>query len=700
MEKDSALKLLRTALDNPEASFRDGQWEAIDGLINKKKKLLVVQRTGWGKSAVYFISAKILRSKGKGPTIIISPLLALMRNQLEAADRLGIRAITINSTNFEDWDKHKRDVLSNNVDALLISPERLANEHFIEKILIPIAHRIGMFVVDEAHCISDWGHDFRPDYRRITNILKFMPQGMPVLGTTATANDRVCRDIVAQLGDIEIIRGTLMRSSLRLQNISLPDQASRLAWLTQNIPNISGSGIVYTLTKRDANLVTKWLQNAGINAAYYYQGAKSEVFEKSDEYRNFIEERLKNNGLKVVVSTSALGMGYDKPDLGFVIHYQAPSSIISYYQQVGRAGRNIQTAFGVLLSGQEDSDINAYFRNSAFPSKEWVEEILDELDKADDGLSIPRLMQILNLRRGQIEKVIKYLNVEDNSPVVKVGSKWYRTSVTYEMDLNKIDRLTNQKIQEWEEVQSYISTEKCLMAYLQTSLDEKKVVACGKCANCKPSLALVSKVDRNSVLKAQLFLKHSEFDIKLKVRIESDALSQYGLRGNLPMNLRGEVGKSLSRWGDAGWGSVVAKDKSDGHFRDELVDAFVEMIEQRWSPSPRPTWVTCIPSRRKPDLVPSFAQRVANKMHLPFFEAIQKVKDTQQQKNQENSYFQCKNLDGIFEVNSGLIQNEEPVLLIDDAIDSGWTLTVATALLRQAGSGLVYPAVLTSTAVN
>lgn len=698
MEKVTALLLLRRAVNDPSIDFREGQWESIDNLVNRGKRLLVIQRTGWGKSSVYFISAKALRNEGKGLTIIISPLLALMRNQIESAQRLGVNAVSINSTNYKDWEEVKKSVVEDNVDALLISPERLSNEDFMSNVLQPIADKIGLFVVDEAHCISDWGHDFRPDYRRIIRILQFLPQGLPVLGTTATANQRVCKDIQRQLGDIDIYRGQLTRESLVLQNIVLKDQASRLAWLRENIMRIPGSGIVYTLTKRDAHIVTDWLNESNIEAAYYYSGAKEESFEDSNEYRQYVEDALYNNELKVLVATSALGMGYDKPDLGFVIHYQAPSSIISYYQQVGRAGRAIDTAFGILLSGSEDEDIHEYFRESAFPPEKRVNQILIEIENHGE-LSVPELTTKLNLRKGQIEQVLKYLQVEDMSPVIKVGSKWRRTAVEFKMDSEKIKRLTMQRVKEWGEVKEYLGYSGCLMNFLQDALDDSPEKKCGRCYNCNSKSGFSTEVSLESGIAASLFLKHSEFEIKLRIRIDSDSLSKYDIKGNIPPDLRAEKGMSLSRWGDAGWGKIVAQDKLLNHFRDELVDAFAQMINERWNPQPRPTWVTCIPSLRRPELVPSFAKRLAKKLGIPFYDTITKVEETPPQKQQENSYFQAKNLDGVFKINDNL-QNGEPVLLIDDVIDSGWTLTIASILLKRAGCAEVYPATLTSTSVS
>lgn len=697
MNRVQAQELLQTALANPTAEFRDGQWEAIDALVNHRQKLLVVQRTGWGKSSVYFISTKIFRDRGMGPTIIVSPLLALMRNQIESAARLGIVAETMNSTNTDEWRSVTQRILNNQIDCLLISPERLANDNFIETVLQPIADRIALMVIDEAHCISDWGHDFRPDYRRIVNILRQLPANTPVLGTTATANDRVVEDIQTQLGDIQIHRGPLIRESLALQAMILPDQASRLAWLAQVIPTLSGTGIVYTLTVRDAEQVANWLCENGIDAKAYHGSVEAEGFENSNLYRQHLEELLLHNDLKVLVATTALGMGYDKPDLSFVIHYQAPGSIVAYYQQVGRAGRGIEQAVGVLMSGVEDQDIHAFFRDSAFPSGQQVNEILNVLEQSD-GLSLRNIEEQTNLRHGQIEKVLKLLSVENPAPVIKEGSRWLRTPIRYQMDHVRIAHLTGQRVQEWQEVQSYIQDAGCKMTFLRRALDDHDPTPCGKCASCREQAVVDVVVEPALAHRAGIFLKHAEMVIKPNVQVASNAFEEYGFRGNLPQQIRAQEGRVLSRWGDAGWGRTVADNKHDGRFCDELVEATAVMIQQRWQPNPAPQWICCVPSRNHPELVPDFAQRLAARLGLPFVDAVSKVKDNQQQKGQQNRFHQCRNLDGAFQVTQ--LYQDQPVLLVDDIVDSGWTLTVIAALLQQAGSGLVYPIALASSSVK
>ena len=583
------------------------------------------------------------------------------------------------------------------MDALLISPERLSNEEFVEQVLLPVADRVGLLVVDEVHCISDWGHDFRPDYRRLVNVLRQMPPNVPVLGTTATANNRVIRDVQAQLGEIEIQRGPLVRESLVLQTLRLPDQAARLAWLAQYIPRLPGTGIVYVLTIRDAEQVAAWLNRQGIVARAYHSDVEHKDFANSNEYRLYLEGLLLRNELKVLVATTALGMGYDKPDIGFVIHYQAPGSVVSYYQQVGRAGRAIDRAYGVLLAGREDEDIHEYFRRSAFPDERDVEAILRALESAD-GLTVRQLEEQLNLRRGQIEKVLKILSVETPAPIIKEGSRWRRTPVDYRLDRERIERLARQREIEWREIQGYIDSHTCLMAYLRNALDDPETEVCGQCAVCRGNPVIEAREDGELAVAATRFLRHAEMPFVPKKQVAAGAFQIYGFRGNLPTELQTEEGRILSRWGDAGWGGAVAADKHAGHFRDELVGAVAEMIQQRWRPTPLPEWVTCVPSRNHPTLVLDFARRLADRLGLPFVEAITKARDNEPQKMQQNRYHQCKNLDGAFMVVEEILRG--PLFLVDDVVDSGWTMTVLAALLRQAGSGSVFPVALATTSTG
>ena len=696
-DRPTALSLLRTALDDPIASFRDGQWEAINSLVNHQERLLVVQRTGWGKSSVYFIATRILRDGGRGPTLIVSPLLALMRNQVDAARRIGIHALTINSTNRDEWPALQRAVLSDEADVLLISPERLANDEFVENVLLPIAGTIGLLVVDEAHCISDWGHDFRPDYRRLVNVLQRMPDNVPILGTTATANNRVVADVRTQLGEIGTQRGSLTRASLALQTMRLPTQAARLAWLVDHMDQLPGTGIIYTLTKRDANQVAEWLNRHGISANAYYSGVVSDDFDDSNAYRQYLEDLLLRNGIKALVATTALGMGYDKPDLGFVVHYQAPGSVVAYYQQVGRAVRGIERAVGILMSGDEDDDIHEYFRGSAFPPERWVNSILAELEESD-GLTTMQLEEAVNLRRGQIDHVLKFLSVDNPAPVIKDGSKWQRTPVPFNMDHDRIQRLTQQREAEWDEVQNYIDEPGCLMEFLARALDDPHPQPCGKCECCMDRPIVATTFTRDAAVQAGRFLRQAEIPLECKKQVARDAFLEYGFRGNLPAGLRAEEGRILSRWGDAGWGRVVAEDKHNLHFRDELVDAVAQMIRDRWHPNPAPTWVTCIPSRTHRALVPDFAERLANELGLPFVPVVTKIKDNEPQKRQQNRFHQCRNLDGVFAIHEQV--SDQPLLLVDDVADSAWTLTVAAALLRRAGSGPVWPLALATSSMG
>jgi len=685
---EQGLSLLRQALDNPTANFRDGQWEAIADLIENRSRLLVVQGTGWGKSLVYFLATRILRDRGSGPTLLISPLLALMRNQIAAAKRINIQAATINSSNVAEWERVEEDLLARKIDILLISPEGLANEKFRNDILLPIAEKIGLFVVDEAHCISDWGHDFRPDYRRIVRILQALPQNIPALATTATANNRVVDDIKAQLGSsLRLSRGPLIRESLQLQNIYLPSPAAPMAWLAEHLPNISGSGIIYTLTVRDAERVADWLQTQGIDALAYHSGLE-------EEEREVLEDQLLHNRIKALVATTALGMGFDKPDLGFVIHYQRPGSVVHYYQQVGRAGRAVAKAYGILLCGNEDEEITKYFIESAFPPEAHTEQVLNALNEADDGLSVPQLEQLLNLSNSQIAKVLKMLSLESPAPVTKRGTKWYATPVFYQPDRQKIEQLTSIRYQEQEQMGKYMESQECLMAFLARALDDSDPTPCGKCAVCRQQPLLPETYSQSMADRAIQYLRRNEQVIPPRKQWPpSKALQIYDFSGRIKEDFQAESGRALSLWGDAGWGELVKHGKyRDNRFDEALVRGAVEMI-QRWQPQPMPTWVTYVPSLYRPELVPDFAMRLAEKLGLPLLEVVRKVRDNKPQKNMSNSYQKTRNLDGVFAVDAANVR-QEPAFLVDDVVDSRWTFTVIAALLRRAGSGKVFPLAL------
>ncbi|NUN13830.1 MAG: RecQ family ATP-dependent DNA helicase [Myxococcales bacterium] len=685
---------LRIALNSPQASFRDGQWESIEQLLNRNR-VLVVQRTGWGKSIVYFLATKLLREQGSGPTLLISPLLSLMRNQLEAARRIGVTARTINSTNNSEWQQIQRELAENQVDVLLISPERLANDDFRQNILAKMANNIGLFAIDEAHCISDWGHDFRPDYRRIVGVLQAIPSNVPVLATTATANNRVVNDVKAQLGqNIILQRGTLVRKSLKLQNIKMPSPAARMAWLAQTIPSLPGSGIIYTLTQRDAERVTEWLQVNGIDAKAYH----ADISDREDggSVREELEQQLLDNEIKVLVATVALGMGFDKPDLGFVIHFQRPASAVHYYQQVGRAGRAVDEAYGILLCGEEDDHIVDFFIRNAFPPQQHISEILMALDKSDNGLSVAELQRVLNLRKNQIDKAIRFLTVESPSPITKIDSKWRvtATAASYRVDQAYVNAITDIRRAEQQQMRDYMEHSDCLMTFLQAALDDPTPAACGQCRNCSPGLLLDEAYSDDLTNRAALFLRRNYQPLPPKKQWPVlNMFTQSSLSGyRIPQEQQAQEGRALSLWRDAGWGQLVAHGKyQTNRFSDELVTACVEML-QAWSPNPAPKWVTCIPSLNHPELVPDFAARLAGALGLPFVQCIEKARPNRQQKEMKNSFQQVENLDGVFTITDQCLNGE--CLLIDDMVDSGWTFTVASALLRQAGCSAVYPMAL------
>lgn len=673
---DDLLEALRRLTSRPDAEFHRDQREAIEALVDQRERVLLVQRTGWGKSAVYFLATYLLRRRGLGPTLLISPLLALIRNQVDAASRLGLHTLTVNSASATTLNDLEAALTADQLDLLLVSPERLANPEFADRIMPLVGRRPGLVVIDEAHCISDWGHDFRPDYRRLAQVINGLGREVPVLACTATANDRVVVDVAEQLGAVgNVIRGPLRREGLGLHVIDMPSAARRLAWLHEILPSLQGTGIIYCLTVRDAEQVAEWLRLKGHEVAAY-TGASD-----GDE-RLGIEAALQRNELKAVVATSALGMGYDKPDLAFVVHFQAPGSPVAYYQQVGRAGRQLDSSVGILLRGTEDREIQDWFIETAFPVKSDVDAVLAAFAFASGPVAMSEVLEQVNMKRGDCELVLKQLTVEGVLRRV-AGMTFERTLKPWTYPTERVEAVTADRRQEQAQMLAYADCEGCRMGFLTRLLDDPEPVACGVCDRCAgPSFE--NSLPVGLVAEAQRFLAHGYVRIEPRKKRAGHKLAE---------DLRFEEGRALCRWNDEPWGRIVANNKHEGAFDDRLVDAMAEMIAE-WSPDPMPTWLTFVPSLRAPGLVTGLAQRLGARLGLPVIPIVEKVRNTPPQKRQFNSPHQEANVRDAFRLLASPLAG--PVFLVDDLVDSRWTFTEIAALLRDAGSGPVFPVALGS----
>ncbi|MEJ7633292.1 RecQ family ATP-dependent DNA helicase [Aeromicrobium sp.] len=689
-----ATDALRQLTGRADAVFHEGQLEAIQALVDDRRRALVVQRTGWGKSAVYFIATLLLRQRGAGPTLLVSPLLALMRDQVAAAARAGVRAVAINSANPHEWDETRAKLSADEVDILLVSPERLNNPRFRDEQLPALIDRMGMLVVDEAHCISDWGHDFRPDYRRLAELIGQLPGDLPVLATTATANARVVTDVAEQLGSVDqvlTIRGSLARTSLRLGVLELTGSRERLGWLLSHLAELPGSGIIYALTVSAAEDTARLLRDGG-------QPVRAYTGRTDPEQREELERQLKDNEIKALVATSALGMGFDKPDLGFVIHLGAPSSPVAYYQQVGRAGRATDNADVLLLPGREDADIWHYFATSSMPDEQRAAAVIGEL--GDKPLSTPALEALVNLRRTPLELLLKVLDVD--GAVRRVQGGWVATGQPWTYDRERYERIAEARSAEQASMLRYERSTTCRMEMLQRDLDDPTASPCGRCDNCaEPWFPTDVAADAAQVASSTL----DKVGVEIEPRAQwPTGATRLGVeaKGKIPEDQRAEPGRAVARLTDLGWGGVLremfAAGAQDGPVTDEMLGACVRVLKD-WSWVERPAAVVAIGSRSRPLLVDSLARGIARIGRLEDLGNLDLLGEGSRGGPGGNSAYRLADVWGTFGVGVGLSSGlaglgGKPVLLIDDRVDSRWTMTVAARELRLHGAGSVLPLAL------
>jgi len=683
--RDIALQYLRDAVSNADAEFRDGQWESIAQAVSGNR-VLVVQRTGWGKTMVYTIATKLRREKGAGPSLMISPLVALMRNQERAAQALGLNARRMTGDNYDEWPEIRNELEEDEVDLLMITPERLASDTFLTGTLPLIADGLGMLIIDEAHCISDWGHDFRPDYQRIRRVQEMIPQGAAIVATTATANDRVVEDVRRQLGkDIQVTRGSLVRRSLQLHNFRIPDVDTRLAWMAWAIADhLPGSGIIYVLTRKDADLVADWLQSRNIDAFAYYGNAQK---------RQDLEESLMNNDIKVLVATIALGMGFDKPDLAFIIHFQRPGSVVHYYQQVGRAGRGITDAYGFLLWGEEDERITDYFLDNAFPPQEEIDQVLNVLEETDGGLKLKEIMFRVNLKKSRIEKILKLASLESPAPVIHKAGAWYATGDIYGFQIppERIARLRKIRAREKMQMREYMNHDGCLMAFLQESLDDRTTKNCGRCRNCMDRAEKSFLPIPEMIQEARQFIRERPFQIYPQREWPISSLSDHPIHetSQIRSDLQASWGIALCKEFDGSLGDQVLKErKFRSQYSETVVDAFTERLQSRIRGI---RCITYVPPRSDRLHIPILASSLASRLQLQLVHAASRTGMGGPQGELKNPVQRASNVANAFVID---VPPKSPTLLIDDMVVSGWTMATMAALLCYDGCPKVLPAAL------
>ena len=548
-------------------------------------------------------------------------------------------------------------------------------------------------VCDEAHCVSDWGHDFRPDYLRLRNVISELPEWAPILATTATANQRVTDDVASQLGsNTVVLRTSLDRESLHCSVIDLADDAERLAWIAEHLGGIDGSGLIYSLTVDQAEKTAQFLRENGHNVAAYSGSS-------APEDRERLEAQLRGNELKALVATSALGMGFDKSDMAFCIHFGLPPTPIAYYQQIGRAGRGIDHAEVIALPRRrEDERIWNWFESVSLPSEEVCSRVLTELSTSSPT-SVPRLEVAVNMGRSRLTTLLSILDVQGAVRRTKGG--YLRTPEPWTYDGELAERLRQLRADEADQMRAYSGHEGCRLRYLRDLLDDAEADDCGRCDRCVESAgqpARFAPTVSPLSIEARNFLRGGDVGIEPR-RQWAPNLDEP--KGKIPTDRQAKWGRALGRIGDGGWGSEVRGllDGTSNQLSPELMNGIVGVLK-RWDWDQRPTWICPMPSRRNAKLINALAAEIGRLGNLPVHACLEHDGSGGNQGDQANSAFQLANVWGRLSVDIGQLPEASlrsgPVLLVDESADSRWTITVAASVLQDSGCGPVLPFVLQS----
>ena len=648
--------------------FHDLQWQVIENLL-AGRRVLFIEKTGFGKSLCFQFPATQL----DGVTIVFSPLIALMRDQVRSMQDKGIRAAAINSNQEDDENATIiTNAQNNQLDILYIAPERMENAAWITAAR---EMKIAMVVIDEAHCISMWGQSFRPNYRRIVNLVRLLPRNFPVLATTATATPRVQEDIIEQVGtDLIPIRGQLMRSNIRLFVVHVESEDEKFFWLAEYLPKLKKTGIVYTGTQANTDIFSNWLQFLKFNSAAYSGRLDAES-------RMRIETDFINNKYDCVVSTNALGMGIDKPDIRFIIHTQVPQSPIHYYQEIGRAGRDGQEAFAILLyNAKEDRELPQSFVDGSKPPIKMYNKVIEVTKRELLGLN--DIIRRTNLKKTHVEIILSDLMDQGiiNQQIIRNSKKYFFNPDAPALDLTAFETLRNAQNQELERMLEYTGISSCRMQYLCNYLGDERQGACGVCDNdARQHMRVVATEAMKQQLQEfrETFFPVLEVETTKSKIVNGVAASYYGVSN---------VGAALRH----------SKYEGGGDFPDWLLRLTLKAFRKYYG-NTKFDLILYVPPTESGDLVKNFAEKISRTLGIPISHKLVKTAETSPQKVFQSGISKKDNVHGKFAYQTPAEIAGKSILLIDDIFDSGYTIKEIGQYLTNIGAATIAPLVIART---